>query len=110
MVDFTSVGRWWENAQCAALLAGKLSGQASEHWAQLWWCFGRGKKEEGKERGAEGLLPCLTCSTWQLAGVGCHPSAWFLPEVSKSLCHEQLMEFAFQVGKPGINKSNAKGR
>lgn len=69
----------------------------------------KGKKEEGEEGGAEGLLPCLMCSTQQLAGADCSPSAWFLPEVSKSSCQEELTAFAFQVRKPGINKSNAKG-
>lgn len=65
--------------------------------------------EEGEEEGAEELLPHLMFGTHHLAGAGCHPSTWFLPEVSKSSCHKQLTEFAFQVGKPGINKSNAKG-
>lgn len=63
----------------------------------LW----KGKKEEREKRGAEELLPSLTCNTLQLAGGGCQPSTFF-PKVSKSSCHKQMMAFAFQAGKPNV--------
>lgn len=86
----------------------ELSGQLNRHWVQLRWHLGRGRRRKERREVQRGCSPLLTSSTQQLTGAGCHPSAWFLPEVSKSSCHEQLTEFAFQVGKPGINKSNAK--
>ena len=77
-------------------------------WVQLRWHFGRGGRRRGRR--CRGATPRLTCSTRQLAVAGCYPSAWFLPEVSKSSCHKQLTELAFQFGKSGINKSDAKSR
>lgn len=115
MVDFTSSTaiqvpvRRRENAVCCL--------SCSETFHPAKWALGKaavalceGKKEEGEEGRAEGLLPGPMCSTGQLAGAGCHPFAWLLPEVSKPSCHQQLMELAVRVRKPGIKKPNAKGR
>lgn len=74
-------------------------------------CGGTSEGEEGRRRGRRyrgaALIPDM--QHWAARWGRLQSSAWFLTEVSKPSCHEQLMEFAFQVRKPGINKSSAKG-
>lgn len=114
MVDFTPFTairvpvRRWENAQRAAFLAGKISGQPRGCWAELQRSFGRGRRRKERREVQRGCSLGRPAGPGSLQAQAANLSTWLLPEVSKPSCHKQLMELAFQVRKPGINKSNAK--